>query len=264
MNSLKMGQFMPGDSLIHSLDPRTKILCCSLIIFAVLFNYQWPFLILYTILILLALKLANIRLKKIYKSLRKLRYILLFSFVFQALLTTGNPLWHIGSITISKEGIDLGISTVFRLLIIYLSSTLLTITTTPVKISSGLESILLPLRYVKIPVQQLAMIIGISLRFIPTFIQEAEIIKNAQRSRGAPFNSQNIILRFKSLLAILIPLLAASLQRAGEMAIAMESRCYTGAVNYSRMSNLHYKTRDKIVLLIFICTFILALINRFF
>lgn len=248
---LNLGQFVPGDSAVHRLDPRTKIIGCLVIIFSVLLNFSW-YVILFNLAILWTIIiLSRIKQSKIRQGLRKLRYLLLLSFIFQAVLTSGEPLFYLGSVSITREGINLGFSTIFRLMILYLSSSLLTMTTSPLKLASGVESLLSPFQYFRIPIHQFSMLISTSLRFIPTIIEEAEIVTRAQKSRGAPFNSPNIIIRLKSFTAVLIPLLAASLQRASDLAVAMESRCYTGGSNRIRIIGLRLGKEDKLAILFF-------------
>ncbi|HEY8910092.1 MAG TPA: energy-coupling factor transporter transmembrane component T [Desulfosporosinus sp.] len=256
MKDVMLGRYIVGNSLIHRLDPRTKLISCTLIITAVLINYRWYFLLFYILLITMAIFSSGIKPKLIFRSLRKIRYLLLLTFVFQAILTTGHPLMQIGRLSVTQEGIALGTGTIFRLLIFYLCSNLLIMTTSTIKLAAGIESLLTPLTYLKIPVHHFSMIISTSLRFIPTFIEEANIITNAQKSRGAQFNSKNLITRLKSNIAIMIPLLAASLQRAEDLAMAMESRCYTGHPNQTRINKLNFNKKD--VLLI---SFMLALLS---
>jgi energy-coupling factor transport system permease protein len=257
---LKMGQYVLGNSVIHRLDPRTKIIGCLVIIFSVLINFQWYVIVLNMAVIVAAFYLSRVKLGKIYHSLRKLRYILLLSFIFQSILATGEPLFQLGILKVTREGVNLGISTVFRLLILYMSSVLLTTTTSPLKLASGIESLLAPLRHLRIPVHQFSMLISTSLRFIPTIIEEAEVVTRAQRSRGAQFNSPKVITRLKSFTAVLIPLLAASLQRANDLAIAMESRCYTGGVNQSRLDCLKFRVADRLVIVFILSAFTLSII----
>lgn len=262
INNLKIGQYVYDDTIIHSLDPRTKIIGCLMLVFSALLNPEWGFVFVYLCFMLTGFWLAGINLGKIYHSLRKLRYLLVLTFLFQAFLKQGVPVLHIWIFKVSREGIEDGVLTAVRLLIIYLSSCLLTITTSPVKLSSGLEGILYPLHRLGVPVQQLSMMIGTALRFVPTFIEEAETITKAQKSRGAPFNSNKITVRIKAQVAVIIPLLAASLQRAGDLALAMESRCYIGESNHVRLNSLSYRKSDKIVLFISISIFTCAVIDK--
>lgn len=248
MKDFMVGRYVFGNSVIHRLDPRTKLISCTLIVTIVLVNYRWNVLLFFISLLTLAIYLSGIKPKLIYKSLRKLRYLLLLTFIFQSILTTGEPLFWLGSISVTREGLTLGVSTVLRLLIFYLSSTLMIMTTSTVRLAAGIESLLTPLTYLKIPVHHFSMIISTSLRFIPTFIEEAEIITKAQRSRGAQFDSPKLFARIRSNIAIIIPLLAASLQRAEDLALAMESRCYTGHPSTIRMSKLNYCRKDFILI----------------
>lgn len=258
---LKLGQFVLGNSVIHRLDPRTKIIGCLVIIFSVLVNFRWHVIFFNIAIITAAIILSGIKVARVMRSMRRLRYLLLLSFIFQAVLTSGDPVFFIGGVSVTKEGINLGLNTISRLLIMYLSFSLLTMTTSPLKLASGIESLLSPLHYLKIPVHQLAMLISTSLRFIPTIIEEAEAITRAQRSRGAQFNSPNIIARLKSMTAVLIPLLAASLQRADDLAVAMESRCYSGGAHRIRTGGLHFTAKDKLAIGLMLSAFLLICFN---
>lgn len=259
MKDMKLGQFVLGDSYLHRLDPRTKIICCLLIIFSVLFDEKWVLLVGNLLLLMVAIIFSGLKMKKILRGLRKLGLMLFITFIFQLLLTKGQPLWQWGFISIAREGIVLGVSTLVRLIILYLCSSLLTMTTSPVSLATGMEALLAPLSRLKVPVHKFALIISTSFRFIPTILEEAETITRAQKSRGAPFNSPNVITRLKSMTAVLIPLLAASLQRADDLAMAMESRCYAGNPNHYRLRNLSLTKEDKLSLLIVGALFLVPL-----
>lgn len=246
MKDIKIGQYLKGDSYLHRLDPRAKIICCFGVMLSIFINFRWSMIIINLGLLIAAFISARIKLTKILQLLRKFRYLLILTFIFQAILTKGKPIYSLGIITITQEGVSLGASTICRLMILYFWSSLLTMTTTPIKLSSGAEALLSPLRYLGVPVHQIALVITTSLRFIPTIIEEAETITRAQASRGAPFNSPKLLVRAKSFTAVLIPLLAASLERAGDLAVAMESRCYSGGVNRIRTNNLCFSSQDVI------------------
>lgn len=260
MKDIKLGQYVLGNSFLHRLDPRTKIIGCLLIIFSVLFDAQWFLLCFNLLLLVAAISLSGLKMKKFLRGLRKLGLMLLITFIFQLLLTKGQPLWQWGYISIAREGFILGFSTLIRLVILYLCSSLLTMTTSPVSLATGMEALLAPLGRLKVPVHQFALIISTSFRFIPTILEEAETITRAQKSRGAPFNSPNIITRLKSMIAVLIPLIAASLRRVDDLAMAMESRCYAGSPNHYRLRNLSLTGEDKIALCIVGFLFILPLL----
>lgn len=238
MKKNQLGKYIPGESIIHKLDPRTKLISLTLIIISILINYQWYYLLFYILLLATAIIFSGIEAKTIYGSLWKIKYLLLLTFLFQAFFTEGAPLWQFWKLTMTYEGLRFGIENIFRLVILYLSSILLIMTTSPLTIAAGIEALLSPLSKINIPVHHFSMLISASFRFIPTFIEEAEMIKDAQKARGARFNSVKIAERVKSNLAILIPLLAASLQRAEDLAFAMESRCYSGHPNKIRIAAL--------------------------
>ncbi|MDD4171051.1 MAG: energy-coupling factor transporter transmembrane component T [Syntrophomonas sp.] len=252
MQGMIIGQFVRGDSVIHRLDPRTKLLGCLAVIVAV----AWPGqtisrLLLDAALIIALIHLSQLGILRVLGGLKSLRILFLLTFICQVFFTRGDPLLSWGGIIVSRAGVYLGIATFLRLVLLYLGASLLTMTTSSLKLSAGLESLLSPLAYLRFPVQQFAMIINISLRFIPTIIEEAEIIARAQRSRGARFDAGPLWLRLKTTVTILIPLLGASLQRANELALAMESRCYTsGSANHSRLNSLHYSWIDGMALMI--------------
>lgn len=248
MTEIKLGQYVHGNSRLHLLDPRTKIICCTIVVISVLINYSWYYLLFYVLLMVTAILISGMDLKFILGSLRNIRYLLLVTFILQALLTSGEPVLALGKLSVTREGLTLGTINLFRLLILYLGSLVLLMTTSPIKLSAGIEYLLLPLNKLKIPVHNFSTILSISLRFIPTLIEEAMIIKNAQRSRGAQFDSSRIRVRLKSYLAILIPLFDASLLRAEDLGEAMDSRCYTGHPNKLRMSRLKMKGSDFILL----------------
>ncbi len=244
MNDIKLGQYVHGNSLIHSLDPRTKIICCTLAVIAILSSHNLWYLLFLLGLMMTATKCSGIQFSSVWRSMRGIRYLLLITFLFQAVLTSGETVFQLGALSVTREGLMFGLINLFRLVILFLGSIILLMTTTPMKLSSGLEFLLLPLNKLKIPVQYFTTIISISFRFIPTLVEESINIKDAQRSRGAHFDSPKIFTNLKSYLAILIPLLASSLLRAEDLAEAMDSRCYAGNPNQYRMRTLKYKAVD--------------------
>ena len=261
MREMITGQYIMGDSIIHCLDPRTKLIgCLVLIVVAVWPRQTITILLLILAFIIIVIYFAEVGVGRVLRGLRSLKLIFLLTFICQVFLTRGDPLWSWGSIVITRQGIDLGINTFLRLLILFLSASLLTMTTSTLKISAGLESLLSPLKYLRFPVQQFAMIINIALRFIPTITEEAEHIVQAQKSRGAQFDSGSLSIRLRTVMALLIPLLAASLQRATDLAWAMESRCYTSdGQNYSRVHKLHFAQRDLIAMGVISIVLLLAI-----
>lgn len=260
MKGPKFGQYTIGDTIIHNLDPRTKIIACFIIIFSTLIIYKWQVILANILIIAAAIYLAGIRPKLVLRSIWRLWLLFLLTFIFQSILTEGEILLILGSITVTEQGVTLGISTILRLVILLLTSCLLTATTSTIQLASGMEAVFSPLSYLKVPIHQFSMVISIALRFIPEIIQEAETISKAQMSRGAPLNSPKVQEKIKAYFAVLIPLLANSLQRAEDLAMAMESRCYTGDANRSRLDVLSFMSGDYVTFVILAITLLFSLL----
>ncbi|MFA6940984.1 MAG: energy-coupling factor transporter transmembrane component T [Clostridiaceae bacterium] len=250
MKGLKLGQYVKGNSIIHKLDPRTKLIYCLFIVSSTLINSNWIIILINICTLILVMFLSKINVFKFFRRIKSLVILFILTFIFQGILTQGEPIFHIGKIFFTKQGAYLGILTISRLLAIYLCSTVMTMTTSPMKLTSGLESLFSPLSKLHIPVNQLSVIIGISLRFIPTIIEETENVKCAQKSRGAQFESGSLYVKLKSIAAVLIPVLATSLQRANDLAAAMESRCFDSQSSSKINSGLQYKRNDIIVIVL--------------
>lgn len=250
MSKAKLGHYVIGDSIIHLLDPRAKIIGSMFIVSSAIISSNFIVALINLCILILAIKLSGIDPLKFFYRMKSLLILFFFTFLFQAILTKGDVIFNTGRIGITKQGIFLGIVTILRLLTIYLCSTILTTTTSPMQLTFGLDSIFTPLKVLKVPVNQLSMIISISLRFIPTIIEEANNIKEAQKSRGAQFESPHLLVKLKSVTAVIIPIMAASLQRAGELATAMESRGYTAESRIRNTTEFHFKDKDIITVLI--------------
>lgn len=248
MKEIKLGQYIRGTSIIHKLDPRAKIIYCLFIVCSTIINSDWLIILVNICTLILAIILSKINIFKFFFRMKSLLLIFVFTLFFQAILTQGEQLFHIWKLSFTKEGIYQGILTIFRLMAIYLCSTILTMTTSPMNLIFGLEVLFSPLKKLHIPINQLAMIISIALRFMPTIIEEVDNIKCAQKSRGAQFESGNLLVRLQSVLAVLIPILANSLQRANDLAVAMESRCYDCKSSSKVSYNVPYKRMDIIVI----------------
>jgi energy-coupling factor transport system permease protein len=248
VTAIKLGQYVHGNSLLHQLDPRTKIIGCTIMVISVLLNYSRYYLLFWALLMAGAIILSGMKPRFVLGSLRSIRYLLLVTFLLQAFLTPGEPVWEWGIFKVTREGLQLGTINLLRLMILYLGSMVLLMTTSPVKLSACIEYLLLPLSKLKVPVENLAAILSISFRFIPTLVEEGVRIKKAQSSRGAQFEAVKIMVRLKSYLAILIPLFEASLARAEELGEAMDSRCYTSHPNKVRMSSLKLKRKDILLM----------------
>lgn len=247
ISDITLGQFFPGKSAIHRLDPRTKIILSILFIVGVFLAdtvVAFIFLTLCTVLLVLASKISA---RVIIKGIKPIIYILIFTAIINVFLTTGEgePLVSFWVIDIYVEGIVRAVFMAYRVVILIIgTSTLLTYTTSPISLTDGIESLLRPLKLLHVPVHLFAMMMTIALRFIPTLVEETDKIMNAQKSRGADFSSGGLIKRAKALIPILIPLFVSAFKRAEELATAMECRCYRGDDNRTKLIKLEYKAID--------------------
>ena len=251
ISDITLGQFFPGKSPIHRLDPRTKILLATIFIVSVFVaNNPVAFLIVFiTSIVLVAI--SRISFKVVLKSIKPILIILLFTALLNIFMTKGEgePLVHFGFIQIYTEGIVRAVMMALRVVLLIVgTSILLTYTTSPISLTDGLEALLLPLKRIKVPVHTFAMMMSIALRFIPTLIEETEKIMNAQKSRGADFTSGTLVQRAKALIPLLVPLFVSSFKRAEELATAMECRCYRGDKNRTKLVKLEYKANDYLYL----------------
>ena len=247
ISDITLGQYFPGDSCIHKLDPRTKIILTVLFIVTVfLVNTPLGFLTILLSVISLIL-LSRISIRVILKGVKPIIYVLIFTALINIFMTKGEsqPLVDFYFIEIYKEGIIRAVFMALRVILLIIgTSVLLTYTTSPISLTDGIESLLSPLKKIKIPVHVFAMMMTIALRFIPTLIEETEKIMNAQKSRGAVFSSGSLIKRAKALIPIIIPLFVSSFKRADELAVAMECRCYRGDKNRTKLVKLEFRGRD--------------------
>ncbi len=252
ISDITLGQFFPGYSPIHKLDPRAKILLAVLYIVAV-FMVDNPASFLFLLGITLTMVLiSRIGLKVVLKGIKPIIIILLITSIINLFLTDGKgePLVDFWIFTIYTEGIVRAVFMTIRVVMLIVgSSVLLTYTTSPISLTDGIEALLSPLKKIKVPVHTFAMMMSIALRFIPTLVEETEKIMNAQKSRGADFSSGGLIKRAKALIPILVPLFVSSFKRAEELATAMECRCYRGDKNRTKLVKLEMKSRDYLFLL---------------
>ena len=265
ISDITLGQFFPGYSVIHKLDPRTKIIVSVMFIISVFLANNPIILAFLGLVTLVLIILSRISLKVILRSIKPLVFILAFTAILNLFLTTGDgaPLLEFWVIKIYKEGIARAAFMFVRVIIFILSSTvLLTYTTSPISLTDGIESLLSPLKKIKVPVHSFAMMMSIALRFIPILVEETEKIMNAQKSRGADFSTGGLVKRAKALIPILIPLLASAFNRADELATAMECRCYRGDKNRTKLVKLEYKARDVICIAFFVLILISLILLR--
>ena len=259
ISDITLGQYFPGKSPIHRLDPRTKILLATLYITGVFIANNPAGFLLLTIVTVAMILMSGISFKTLWKSIKPIMIILLVTASINVFLTVGSgePLLDLGFAKIYTEGLIRAFFMAYRVVMVILgTSILLTYTTTPISLTDGIESLLSPLKKINVPVHTFAMMMSIALRFIPTLVEETEKIMNAQKSRGADFANGSLVKRAKALIPILIPLFASSFKRAEELATAMECRCYRGDNNRTKLVKLEFKSGDYVWLAISVILFV--------
>ena len=236
LKDITMGQYYPADSVVHRLDPRMKIILTVLVIVSVFMVHGLVGYALVLGFIYLASRLANIPFKLLVRGLRPLRFILILTFLLNLLFSTGETiLIHWGIIKITQEGLSQAVHYSLRLMFLVIGTSMLTLTTSPVSLADGLERLLSPLKKIGFPAHELAMMMTIALRFIPTLLEETDKIMKAQMARGADFESGNLLQRAKAMVPLLVPLFVSAFRRAGDLAMAMEARCYHGGDHRTRL-----------------------------
>ena len=246
LKDITLGQYFPGNTFVHRLDPRTKLLLVIVYIVA-LFMCKW--FVSYGValaFLVTAIAVSRISLKALFKGLKPLIFIIILTALLNLFYSNGQVLVKFWIFTITKEGIFNAFFLVLRIMMLVTGTFLLTYTTSPIALTDGLESLLSPLKKIRFPVHELAMMMSIALRFIPTLIEETDKIICAQKARGADFETGNIFRRAKALVPILVPLFVSSFRRADELATAMECRCYHGGKGRTKMNQLRYHRRDLI------------------
>ncbi len=245
LKDITIGQYYPGNSPVHKLDPRTKILITFLYIVIIFFITNFIGYGLLLGFILFTVFSSKIPLKYVIKGIRPLLFIIVLTFIINIFLTPGeNVIFKFWFITLTWEALHQAVFMALRLIFLVMGTSLLTLTTSPISLTDGIELLLNPLKVIKFPAHELAMMMTIALRFIPTLLEETDKIMKAQMARGADFESGNIIQRAKALVPLLIPLFISAFRRAEELAMAMEARCYRGGTNRTRMKILKIKPRD--------------------
>lgn len=253
MNKLILGRFIPGDSLIHHLDPRSKLLGSFYFIGIIFLANNWQTYALMGTFTLIAILLSKINLGFFIRGVRPLLFLMLFTVALQIFFTRGGEVyWSWGIFSITRLGLTTGVMIFCRFVLIIFMSTLLTLTTQPLELSDAIEYILRPLKAVRFPVHEISLMLSIALRFVPTLMDETEKIMNAQRARGVDFGEGNLIDKMKAVVPLLIPLFVSSFKRADDLATAMEARGYQGGEGRTKYRILHWHGRDTIVMLVFV------------
>lgn len=254
LRDITIGQYVDTGSIIHKLDPRTKILLLAAYLVLIFMVFSPAAYIVLFIGTAIVIKLSKVSLKFILRGLKPMLFILLFTMFLNLFVTPGNAIMSLKitdfwTMNITEEGIKMAALMFFRLIFLVIASSLLTLTTSPMALTDGIEKLLKPFEVVKVPAHEIAMMMTIAIRFIPTLTEEADKIMKAQMARGADFESGNILERIKAMLPLLVPLFVSAFRRADDLAVAMDARCYHGGKNRTRMNEIKIGRRDFLAVL---------------
>ena len=258
------GQYYPTGSVVHRMDPRMKLLLTIMFVVAIFFvNTYFGFMLTAAVLILIIL-IAKLPMLSVLKSVRAIIFIVIFAAVINLfMIRNGEVLWSWKALQITDQGVHTTIKMTLRLVLLISGASLLTLTTTPVEIADGTESLIKPLALIKVPVHDIAMIMSIALRFIPTLFEETQKIISAQKARGASFDTGGLIARAKALLPVLIPLFVNSFRRADELAFAMDARCYNATEKRTKMKVMRFGAADFVAFFLIAAYFVAVLLDRY-
>ncbi|MDD6796622.1 MAG: energy-coupling factor transporter transmembrane component T [Clostridiaceae bacterium] len=264
LKDITIGQYLPGESFTHKLDPRTKILISLLFIASLFIINKFIGYVLVVAFLVATIINAKIPLKYIFKGLKPILILILITGILNIFMTKGTVdtlVFQVGFLKVYREGLELAAFMALRLIFLIVGTSLLKLTTSPIELTDGIERLLRPIG--KSLAHELAMMMTIALRFIPTLVEEADKIMKAQQARGADFESGNVIQKTKSLIPLLVPLFISSFRRADELAMAMEARCYRGGAERTRMKVLKFSSRDVVAFVIFGVVFASSFVVRF-
>lgn len=254
IKDITIGQYIPGDSFVHKLDPRTKILISLLFIidlFIIDKIFGYAFVVAF---IALTVIVSGLSVKYLYKGVKGVFILIIITAVLNLFMVPGTAdtlVFKWKFITIYREGINTAVFMAFRLILLIMGTSILTLTTSPIELTDGIERLLKPFKKIGVPAHELAMMMTIALRFIPTLMDETDKIMKAQKARGADFESGGLVKKAKSLIPLLVPLFISSFRRADELAMAMEARCYRGGEGRTRMKQLMFTHKDAIAFGVF-------------
>ena len=247
LRDITLGQFFPGNTMLHRCDPRTKILLVAAIIAALFVCDSFVPYVILTVFIFGLVLSANLKLKMVIRGIKPILFIIIFTAVLNLFTTGGDDIiWRAGVVSITMQGIYRAILLGARLALLVVGASILTYTTSPIQLTDGLERMFSPLKKLHVPVHELAMVMSLALRFIPTLIEETDKIMSAQRARGADFDSGCLLQRAKALIPLLVPLFVSAFRRADELATAMECRLYRGDVGRTRLHQLRFGRSDAL------------------
>lgn len=246
IRDITIGQYYPADSVLHKLDPRVKLFATLIYIITIfLAKTVWQYALI-TLVVYIVIKLSKVPFRFMMKGIKPIMFVIIFAFLMNIFFTRGTPIFSVWRISIAREGIELAFLMATRLILLIVGTSLLTLTSSPIRLTDGLEQSFGPLKKLGFPAHELAMMMTIALRFIPTLLEETDKIMKAQQARGADFESGNIFKRAKSLIPLLVPLFIAAFKRADELANAMEARGYRGGEGRTKLNPLVYKKRDSL------------------
>lgn len=262
LGEITIGQYYPAKSVLHALDPRTKILAILVYMISLFIVNNFYGLIGMLALSVMIIMISRVPIKYFFRGLKIIFFIVLLTVALQIFMTPGEIVWQWKFLKITAEGIRQAVFMGTRLVLLISVTSILTLTTTPVALTDGIETLLKPFQRFGVPAHELAMMMSIALRFIPTLAEETDKIMKAQAARGANFDSGNMIEKVKALVPLLVPLFLSAFQRADELAVAMEARCYHGGANRTRLKALQYTAKDRIAGLFCICMIAAAICSR--
>ena len=263
LKDITLGQYFPGNSIAHKLDPRTKILLVTLYIIALFSAKGWMGYAVMAVTLAACVKVSHVGLRALVRGLKPLVFIIAFTGILNMFFTPDTHyLWEWGILRVSVKGIENALFMVIRIMLLVMGTFLMTYTTSPIVLTDAIEQLLKPLGKLHFPVHELAMMMSIALRFIPTLIEETDKIMNAQKARGAQLDTGKMTDRVKALVPVLIPLFISAFRRADELAMAMECRCYRGGTGRTRLKVLRCEKQDYIDLAVCIACFAVILASR--
>lgn len=263
IRDITLGQYYPGSSKIHKLDARTKLIATFLFIVELFIVNNFSGFLIALVALGIVIKMSTVPLKFMLRGLKAIFIIILFTFVINIFMMDGTIIWQWKFLHITEEGLYRAFFMACRLILLIIGSSLLTLCTKPMELTDGLEKLLKPLSKIGVPSHEIALMMTIALRFIPTLLEETDKIMKAQQARGADFESGNLIQRAKSLIPILIPLFISSFRIAQDLALAMEARCYHGGDGRTRMNEIRLKKRDGIASIVLILFLAVVIASRF-
>ena len=264
IKDITIGQYIAGNSPIHKMDARVKILSSLLFIVLLFLIRSFASYAVITLFVIFMVKLSGVPLKFILRGLKPLLFILIFTVAINVLMTPGESLAEINifrwTLRITREGVVTGVYMMLRLIYLVIGTSILTLTTSPLMLTDGIEKLLSPFTLIKVPAHEIAMMMTIAIRFIPTLAEEADKIMKAQTARGADFESGSILRRAKAMIPLLVPLFVSAFRRADELAVAMDARCYRGGKNRTRMKQMKMSRHDIYAAIVFVilCIILIA------